>query len=168
MGQTKNTAGCQKAFFFQEFVPRFQLACITLWLFPSPSPLFQVFQAAHVGISALPRAGSWHKLQLSPPHPRVPARILHRSTTAGQPGGGNAAHTSLPRQLFVLPSEHKPQNTWKQVTWLVCMPQTQAQPGEIPHGGFPLSHGVCKHSAHKYYMFCKSFCGKLSTSAVGK
>lgn len=158
MGQMKNIAGCQKAF-FQEFVPRFQLACITLWLFPSSTPLFEVFQAAHVGISALPQL-----LQNSPAQSsqlaQVPAEptpsqgvkwgSCTRSTTVGQLGEGNTANTSLPRHLSVFVSEHKPQNTWKQVTWLVYIPQTRAQCGEIPYSGFHLSHGVCKHSAHKY------------------
>lgn len=83
--------------------------------------------------------------------PRCQWGSCTRSTTAvGQLGEGNTAHTSLPRQLFVFISEHKPQNTWKQVTWLVYIPQTRAQCGEIPYSGFHLSHGVCKHSAHKY------------------
>lgn len=82
--------------------------------------------------------------------PRCQRGSCTRSTTVGQLKEGNAAHIYLPRQLFVLISEHKPQNTWKQVAWLVYMPQTQAQRGEIPYGGFRLSHGVCKPSAHKY------------------
>lgn len=62
-------------------------------------------------------------LQLSPLHAQVPVGILHHSWPAWT---GNAACTSLPRQLFVFLSEQKPQNTWKQVTRLVHTPQTQA------------------------------------------
>lgn len=47
--------------------------------------------------------------------PRCQRGSCTRSTTVGQLEEGNAAHTYLPRQLFVLISEHKPQtpgNKW--------------------------------------------------------
>lgn len=114
----------------------------TCWDFsPSPAAAEQPCPEQPAGTSS-----SWAHST-----PRCQWGSCTRSTTAvGQLGEGNTAHTSLPRQLFVFISEHKPQNTWKQVTWLVYIPQTRAQCGEIPYSGFHLSHGVCKHSAHKY------------------
>lgn len=119
MGQIKTLMVVKK--FFSGL--SFQLACVTLWLFPSSTPLFEVFQAARTGISALPqllqnspaRSSQLAQAPAEPtPSPGVSEAPAH---AALQLASLETAHSSLPRQLLVLIPEHKPQNTWKQLTW---------------------------------------------------
>lgn len=134
MGQMKNIAGCQKAF-FQEFVPCFQLACITLWLFPSSTPLFEVFQAAHVGISALPQL-----LQNSPAQSsqlaQVPAEPTPSQGVSEDPAHGAPQLASLERE-----TQHTPpcQGTCL-CSYLSINPKT---PGNK-------WHGLCTYLRHEH------------------
>lgn len=131
MGQIKNIVACQKAF-FQEFVPCFQLACVTLWLFPFSSPLFEVFQAARIGISALPQL-----LQNSPAQSSQLAQAPAEPTPS--PGvSEDPAHRALQLASLEMETQHTP----------LCQGSCLCSYLSTTPKHLETSHTACVHASH--------------------